>query len=626
MLWYCFSDSEYSASLEQHHDRDDRPAPVAEQRVQLRQQPEQRLRDEGEHAVVDAEVQRPARARPSAPAASGRPTGGCWCVACCAGRERRAARRCCASGTAAAAVLPTRGLEARCCLAGARHPGGDEVVLQHADPAAGARPSPAALRRRSRRTASSRTCLPGVYQAAPTKLKLSGLVMKLCFGGGGGATRDRRTNGYTRCGAAPALATSSSTLEHVAAAVAGVSVRRTRQAGGRIGPGQRHRQRLRRPARARTRCAPSTVRKCGGSVAAAPAASTRSGRRRRRRSAPARRRAAARSGCPASSPRGTAAAARRCTRPPCRSTRQAQHVVGERDRRARPRRRRRAAAGAGARRRRAAAARRRRRGGAGQRGAGGAAAPVRGVPARRRRRRGAVTLLHCIHSKAATTSQAISRKERVWFMDGQSSGARGACQEAVGGAPRRSASAGGIVPRRATGLQRAGARRASARGRRASAALSACGRFRLGQHDVVAGRQLRRVAGGRFRATWRRMRLRPTARLSTRLDTVMPRRARASALGRGRQRMQAETGGPETRSPRRTRPGIRPRRAGARGEGSGGSTAGTAHASVAVSTGGAIAAGVRRRGARGPWRGDGPGSCGRRRSPCGHGNRGRACA
>ena len=35
---------------------------------------------------------------------------------------------------------------------------------------------------------------------------------------------------------------------------------------------------------------------------------------------------------------------------------------------------------------------------------------------------------------------------------------------------------------------------------------------------------------------------------------------------------------------------------------------------------------LKRRDACGPWRGDAPGSCGRRPSPCGHGSRGRACA
>ena len=54
-------------------------------------------------------------------------------------------------------------------------------------------------RRRFRRRKSERAVFwylsSGVYQAAPTKLKVSGLVMKLCLGGGGGATRDRLTNG-----------------------------------------------------------------------------------------------------------------------------------------------------------------------------------------------------------------------------------------------------------------------------------------------------------------------------------------------------------------------------------------------------------------------------------------------
>jgi hypothetical protein len=39
--------------------------------------------------------------------------------------------------------------------------------------------------------------LSPVYQAEPTKLKLSGLVAKLCLGGAGGATRDRPTKGYS---------------------------------------------------------------------------------------------------------------------------------------------------------------------------------------------------------------------------------------------------------------------------------------------------------------------------------------------------------------------------------------------------------------------------------------------
>jgi hypothetical protein len=41
-------------------------------------------------------------------------------------------------------------------------------------------------------------------------------------------------------------------------------------------------------------------------------------------------------------------------------------------------------------------------------------------------------LFHWMKRYAATNSQAMRRNERVWFIERTSSGARGACQEAVG--------------------------------------------------------------------------------------------------------------------------------------------------------------------------------------------------
>jgi len=52
---------------------------------------------------------------------------------------------------------------------------------------------------------------------------------------------------------------------------------------------------------------------------------------------------------------------------------------------------------------------------------------------------------HLMNSQPAAKSQAISRKERVWFIGRLSSGAQGACQESMGDFSPTGA-AGGIVP------------------------------------------------------------------------------------------------------------------------------------------------------------------------------------
>ena len=112
-------------------------------------------------------------------------------------------------------------------------------------------------------------------------------------------------------------------------------------------------------------------------------------------------------------------------------------------------------------------------------------------------------------------------------------------------------------------LQRAGAleqgQELGAQGR-----VVGLGRLGLGQQHVIAGRQRVRAAWRKLSLICRRMRLRPTDSLSTRLDTVTPRRAagvggKANAGGSRRLRCAG---------PRRTRPGTRPRRADARCEGS----------------------------------------------------------